>query len=286
VTFTQTFDNPFAKGEMPFMPKPRIVLFALLSAGIAVGCAKSQLAPAPSSAARFNGIAKFPGCSGALIRFSDNPTAKAIVLTNGHCFQFSDPGVFTSNRPFNGKFTLYSKTGRQVPVSAQSVIYSTMTKTDITLIELTVSYAELTAEGIDAFVLASKPAEVGTAITMISGALETVENCTIEGLVHELHEDKWIWSQSYKYSKCTSAQHTSGSPLIDLHTRAIVGINNTRNDFGERCLGNSPCEVDSDGTVSIHQGMSYGQQTYMILDCINVQGQFSLSLNGCTLLGH
>ena len=62
-----------------------------------------------------------------------------------------------------------------------------------------------------------------------------------------------------------------------------MAIHNTHNDAGEHCTDNNPCEVDSNGTVASVQGRAYGQQVYMIADCIAKGSKLDLSRQGCTL---
>jgi hypothetical protein len=45
----------------------------------------------------------------------------------------------------------------------------------------------------------------------------------------------------------------------------------------------NPCEVSTDGTVTVRKGISYGQQTYTIYSCLNEQFAFDLKKAGCVL---
>ena len=62
----------------------------------------------------FEGIVKLSNCSGSLVQFSGQPdTAKAVVMTNGHCIQkpggFLEPGEVWVNRPMNRAMKMRSK---------------------------------------------------------------------------------------------------------------------------------------------------------------------------------
>ena len=78
---------------------------------------------------------------------------------------------------------------------------------------------------------------------------------------------------------------TSGSPIIHAETYEVIGINNTGNENGGKCTLNNPCEVDEQGNITVTKGASYGQQLFQIYTCLNDQGQFDLTVEGCKLPG-
>lgn len=53
----------------------------------------------------------------------------------------------------------------------------------------------------------------------------------------------------------------------------------------EQCTDNNPCEVGPNGEVTSEKGRGYGQQVYMITDCLAKGSRLDLSHRGCTLTG-
>ncbi len=99
-----------------------------------------------------------------------------------------------------------------------------------------------------------------------------------------LREDQWSWHDSIRYTAaCDTIHGTSGSPIVDLASNQIVGINNTGNDDGQQCTLNNPCEVDANGNITVHQGQSYGQQTYWFNTCLTSANAIDLTKPGCLL---
>lgn len=225
------------------------------------------------------------------MRFENSKdTDKAMVLTNGHCLEtgFPTPGQFVSNQPSTRRFTLYDAKDSQVGrLNATKVMYSSMTKTDITLYELQETYADiLTKFNVHPFTLVSTHPTVDTKINVISGYWNRGYACSIEAFAHELHEENYIWEDSVRYSRpgCEVIGGTSGSPVVAADgSRTIVAINNTINEDNEKCTMNNPCEVDDKGNISYHEGYGYAEQTYWIYTCLNKDNQFDLSVDGCLL---
>jgi hypothetical protein len=117
-----------------------------------------------------------------------------------------------------------------------------------------------------------------------SGYWKQIWNCSINGFVPTLREDAWTFHDSIRYSSgCNTTHGTSGSPIVDLNSGKVVGINNTGNDNGQMCTLNNPCEVDADGTTHAYQGQSYGQQVYWFTTCLNSTNTIDLSTTGCLL---
>jgi V8-like Glu-specific endopeptidase len=238
----------------------------------------------------FEGIVALSNCSGSLIRFEfSKDSDQAVVLTNGHCYEegMPDPGQVISHQPSSRSFRLYNSAGDSVGrLNATQVMYSTMTRTDITMYKLRQTYADIMSQyHVRPFVLSSKHPEIGTAINVVSGYWESGYSCQIEFFVHELDEAGWKMFDSVRYSRpgCEVIGGTSGSPVIQAGTRNVIAINNTGNEDGERCTLNNPCEIDDKGQVTYHQGYSYGEQTYWIYSCLTDAGDIDLSKTGCLL---
>ncbi|GGN82039.1 serine protease [Streptomyces albiflavescens] len=283
------------------MRKPLVAaLFALVIAGAGVAPAvaapvttdgattKSTAAPA-IQAVNFAGTVSLSNCSGSVIRFpnseDDDP---ALVLSNGHCLEtgFPAPGEVIVDQASSRSFGLLNSAGTRVAtLRASKVAYSTMTDTDITIYQLTRTYAQIKSSyGINALTLQDTHPVAGTAITVVSGYWKRTYACNIDGFVYRLKEGDWTWKDSVRYtSACQTIGGTSGSPVIDNATGKVVAVNNTGNENGERCTENNPCEVDANGNVTVREGINYAEETYQIVPCFGLDNKLDLSRTGCTL---
>ncbi|WP_406173028.1 serine protease [Streptomyces sp. NBC_00996] len=290
------------------MRKPLVAaLFALVIAGAGVAPAvaapvttdgaptKTTAAPAKTTAApaiqavNFAGTVSLSNCSGSVIRFpgsqDDDP---ALVLTNGHCLEtgFPEPGEVIVDQPSRRSFGLLNSSATRVgTLRASKVAYSTMTDTDVTIYQLTTTYARIKSSyGISALTVQDTHPVAGTAITVVSGYWKRTYACNVDGFVYRLKEGDWTWKDSVRYtSACKTIGGTSGSPVIDNATGKVVAVNNTGNEDGERCTENNPCEVDANGNVTVRQGINYAEETYQIVPCFGLDNKLDLSRTGCTL---
>ncbi|MGC4949946.1 S1 family peptidase [Streptomyces sp. DT224] len=296
------------------MKKPLVgALFAvlLLGAGIAPAAAATSHGAAPSGTAgasapsghtalkgdkpvrakavTFAGTVALSNCSGSLVRTpSSQPGDPALVLSNGHCLEtgFPAPGAVVFNRSSSRSFTLLNASGSGVgTVRASKIAYGTMTDTDISVYQLTSTYAQIESRyGIKALELSTTHPVAGTAITVASGYWKRMYSCNVDGFVYRLKEGSWTWKDSVRYtSACQTIGGTSGSPVIDNATGKVVAVNNTGNEDGGRCTDNNPCEVDENGQVTVRQGINYAQETYGIAACIGTGNAFDLNRAGCAL---
>ncbi|WSA78725.1 serine protease [Streptomyces sp. NBC_01799] len=286
------------------MNKPLVgALFAvlLLGAGTAPAVAATShdaaaptakvAAPQPvkAKAVNFAGTVALSNCSGSVVRTAASlPSDPALVLSNGHCMEtgFPGPGEVVFNRSSTRSFTLLNSAGSGVgTLRASKIAYGTMTDTDISLYQLTRTYAQIESTyGIKALELNAAHPVQGTAITVVSGYWKRTYSCNVDGFVYRLKEGEWTWKDSVRYtSACQTIGGTSGSPVIDNATGKVVAVNNTGNEDGQRCTDNNPCEVDESGNVTIRQGINYAQETYGIVPCIGTGSQIDLSRSGCAL---
>src|SRR4051812_49186922 len=85
----------------------------------------------------FEGIVALDNCSGSIVRLeSSTDSDQAMVLTNGHCNEggFLNPGEYLINKSSNRTFAVLDPSGDEIGTAhATSIIYATMTKTDMTL---------------------------------------------------------------------------------------------------------------------------------------------------------
>ncbi|ANH93168.1 MULTISPECIES: serine protease [unclassified Streptomyces] len=276
------------------MNKPLLAALATLvitGAGVAPAAASAQAgstAPA-AKAVDFAGTVALSNCSGSVIRFPASADSDpALVLSNGHCLEtgFPSPGQVIVNQSSSRSFGLLNSAGSQVAtLRANKVVYSTMTDTDVTIYQLTRTYAQIRSSyGISALTVSDTHPVAGTAIKVVSGYWKRTYSCNIDGFVYRLKEGGWTWKDSVRYtSSCNTIGGTSGSPVIDTATGKVVAVNNTGNEDGERCTENNPCEVDENGNVTVREGINYAEETYQIPACFKAGNQLDLNRSGCVL---
>ncbi|MGW4160162.1 S1 family peptidase [Streptomyces sp. NPDC004788] len=287
------------------MKKPLVgALLALLLTGAAAAPAVASapsdtVAQAPASAPRgasttvaavdFAGTVALSNCSGSVVRMPNSqPNDYALVLSNGHCLEtgFPAPGQVVMNKRSTRSFTLLNSAGTGVgTLRASKIAYGTMTDTDISIYQLTKTYAQIQSTyGISALTLDDTHPVAGTPITVVSGYWKRTYSCDIDGFVYRLEEGDWTWKDSVRYtSTCNTIGGTSGSPVIDRNTGKVVAVNNTGNEDGQSCTVNNPCEVDENGNVTVRQGINYAQETYQIVPCVGPGNVIDLNRPGCVL---
>ncbi|WP_171163964.1 serine protease [Streptomyces sp. I05A-00742] len=287
-------------------PLVGVLTTLLIGGGAAVGVAAAPATAAPQArstaqaapqaekqakpkAVDFAGTVALSNCSGSLIRLPNSAdNDPGLVLTNGHCLEtgMPGPGDVIVNKASSRTFSLLNSTaGKAGTLRASKVAYATMTDTDVTLYQLTTSYAQIKKSyGIDALNLSADHPVTGTPIKVVSGYWKRIYSCNVDGFVHELREGDWTWKDALRYtSSCNTIGGTSGSPVIDVNTGKVIAVNNTGNESGERCTMNNPCEVDEKGNVTVRRGINYAEQTYGIAKCVTTGNRIDLSLPGCTL---
>ncbi|MFR9674426.1 S1 family peptidase [Streptomyces sp. TR06-5] len=245
--------------------------------------------PSPTATPDFAGTVALSNCSGSVVRAPQSqPTDPALVLSNGHCLQtgMPDPGEVVVDQPSNRSFTLLDANANDVAtLHASEMQYATMTDTDISVYQLDSTYQEIESQyGIQALDLSPNHPTAGTDITVVSGYWKNTYSCSIDDFVYELHEAGWVFKDSIRYTpECETIGGTSGSPIVNDATGEVVGVNNTGNNDGRTCTLNNPCEVDENGNVTVREGINYGQQTYLITECLGAGNQIDLDLAGCEL---
>ncbi|MFG2867258.1 serine protease [Streptomyces sp. NPDC048338] len=279
-------------------------LLALLLTGAAAAPAVASAprdtvaqAPAPAPRAQaatavavdFAGTVALSNCSGSLVRTpSSLPGDPALVLSNGHCLETGFPaaGEVVKDQRSSRSFSLLNSAGSKVAtLRAGKIAYATMTDTDISIYQLTKTYAQIQSQyGISALTLNDVRPAQGSAIKVVSGYWKRIYSCNVDGFAYRLKEGEWTWKDSVRYtSSCNTIGGTSGSPVIDTTTGKVVAVNNTGNESGESCTVNNPCEVDQSGTVTVRQGINYAQQTYTIVPCVGAGNVIDLNRPGCVL---
>jgi trypsin-like peptidase len=263
----------------------------LCSAGVVLAPGTPAAADPSIQAASLASTIALSNCSASLVRFpSSVDTDRAMMLTNGHCFEggFINNGVVVQNRASTRSGTLLNAAGTNLgTVRADLVIYGTMTGTDVLLYRLTQTFAAIrTSFGQTALTISSSHPVAGTSMYIPSSFHKRIWNCSINGFVPTLRESQWTWRDSIRYNLgCDTIPGTSGTPVVDLNSNQVVGINNTLNENGQNCTLDNPCEVDPDGTTHVIQGQAYGQETYWFNTCLNSARTIDLTVPGCLLFG-
>lgn len=248
-----------------------------------------QTGERPAAAPDFAGTVALSNCSGSVVRVPQSqPSDPALVLSNGHCLQsgMPEPGEVVVGQPSSRGFTLLDANANDVAtLHATELAYATMTDTDVSLYRLDTTYQEIESRyGVQPLDIAASHPSAGTAITVVSGYWKRTYSCTIDDFVYELHEAGWVMKDSIRYTpECDTIGGTSGSPIVNDATGEVVGVNNTGNTNGGQCTLNNPCEVDENGEITVREGINYGQQTYLLADCIADGNEVDLDLPGCAL---
>ncbi|WP_031074497.1 S1 family peptidase [Streptomyces sp. NRRL WC-3742] len=248
-----------------------------------------QVSAAPLSAVSFAGTVALSNCSGSVVRMPNSaPTDPALVLSNGHCLEsgMPGPGQVVTNQPSSRTFSLLSAGGGKLAtLRATKVVYGAMTDTDVSIYQLSTTYAAIKSKyGISALTVADTHPVRGADIRVVSGYWKKIYSCSVDGFAYRLKEADWTFKDSVRYtSGCNVIGGTSGSPVVDASTGLLVAVNNTINESGESCTLNNPCEVDQSGNVTVHQGIGYAQETYGIPACFGPGNRLDLTRAGCAL---
>jgi hypothetical protein len=251
------------------------------------------LAPAGASPVaaegRVAGTVRLPGCSGAVVRWpAALDTDRAVVLTNGHCVRRPFLGareVLVDEKRFT-KVELLDGRGRvALPARAVRLQYASMYRTDVALLTLRETYADLAGAGVTPLALADAGPSRGDRIRIPSGYWTEQRACTTTGTAYRLHERSWDWWRPIRLPArdgCAIRGGYSGSPIVSRETGLVVGVANTGYVGGRRCI-DSACEEDRRGRIVMRKDMNYGQQTSWLLGCLDAGRTFDLDVDGCRL---
>ena len=265
------------------------VLAAAFLGTAALAAPPASAAPAPPRAAvDYTGIVALSNCSGSLVRAPGAADSDpALVLTNGHCYEGGMPsaGQVIRNRASNRTFTLLNPSGQGSlgTLRATTMLYATMTDTDVALYRLNRSYASIRQSyGTPALELSLTHPTAGADLRVVSGYWRRTYSCALDGFAYRLREGAWTWKDSVRYTaSCDVIGGTSGSPVIDAASGKVIAVNNTINESGGRCTLNNPCEVDQSGNITVRPHIGYAQQTYILGACIAPGSVIDFTRPGC-----
>src|SRR5256886_13898046 len=144
-------------------------------------------APAAAVAADLTATIKLNNCSASLVRYPTSRNSdRAMMLTNGHCFEggFLAAGQVITNRASSRRGTLLNAAGSAVAtLTADRLLYATMTGTDVSLYRLTRTFASIqSATGISARTISAGHPVTGDTFVP-SGFFARVFNCDIQAFV-------------------------------------------------------------------------------------------------------
>lgn len=248
----------------------------------------------------FNGVGRYGNCTGTLIDSSELATAPAYVITNGHCVStslISESGVLLNQPEDSSKRMIFHYykgfTSETVEiVRNKEITFASMDQTDAAIVELNITLTELKAKGICPFQISSSKPATGQKVQVVGVPLTgmnasnyglRLSNCQI-GETVAIREGNYSFPVSFRH-RCSIVGGSSGSPVFETETYSIVGLVNTAVEDSalnnENCTLSKPCEVSSDGDISINTDDNYGQTIEYLSGCFDELGVFNHELNSC-----
>lgn len=270
-------------------PRLRRTAVALVMAFLGSMFLVGPSAHAATDTGRFAGTARLPGCSGAVVRWpAALDTDRAVVISNGHCVRspFLGAREVLVDQPRWMRVDLLDGAGEvATTVRGVRLQYAAMYRTDVSVLQLRETYADLAEAGVTPLSLATEGPSRGDEVRIPSGYWREQRACTTTGTAYRLHEREWDWWRSIRLPApdgCRIRGGYSGSPIVSRETGLVVGIANTGYVGGRRCV-DSACEENQRGHVVMRRNMNYGQQTWWLLTCLDAGRSFDLETPGCRL---
>ena len=253
-----------------------------------------------AQAARFSGVGRMGGCTAFLIRPAAAPAnAPAHVVTAGHCIDLDSNNVIldrADTRTLVFRYLHDNGTPDRVSARARRIVYSTMKRIDVAVLELETSLDRLGAERISAYELSSDEIAAGEAVEWAGVPRNGIpademflrtSGCTVSGRP-DVIEWRWTWWEMLRNDCSDIRGGASGSPLFATATGRVIGVLTTGNagaieQSGEfRCWRDNPCEVVPGGFEYVPD-TSYATPVTALARCFDASGAFSLSAAGCGL---
>ncbi len=238
-------------------------------------------------------------CTAVLIRPGEGeppPDAPAFALTNAHCANLLDTSTVFQDMPLEdgGATIRFGTTKRGEPIATASVAairWATMKGTDLAILELAEPLRKLESMGVVAYPMGTPPGP-GASVTVVGGPTSVeggdrilrLATCTAAPAV-DLIEHHWAWF-GFPGNDCRDIlPGSSGSPVFDTATGALVGLINTTTQgsdgFSDCSLGR-PCEVTADGVRSVTD-KSYGPALDGLAGCFSDDWDFTGPGGACSL---
>jgi len=251
---------------------------------------------------RLKGTAEFfrARCSASLVNLKGrSKSERGLILTSGHCVRrgsasimgrYMAPGEVLQHLEENRTFTL--DTGNAAApracVSADQLVYATLTDLDVAIYRLTETYEEIERRtGADAFVIATNAQiPIGMKVRLPSALHQRNYACSTDKTIPKLRELVWTWGPVLRLTKeCDAPPGASGSPVIREDTNEVIGVFGTVYDADRNpCDLMNPCEIDEKGTVSVaEKGQPYAHFVHQLYACLDARGNIDLKTAGCPL---
>lgn len=195
-------------------------------------------------------------------------TGPAYLLTSGHCMDLRN-GWIIHDQPARGAITFnyFADTAdARATFALKRTVWSSMQGSDLALVELDASLAEVMAAGIQPLPLGPSP-QPGSAVVMVGEASKSdtglrATHCT-ERDEATVTQFPWVW-RKLKANDCPAgSEGASGSAVIDQATQRLVSVLNSVD------VGQTPT--------------NYAIPVQRVLGCFH-QGRADLALDSCPLL--
>lgn len=198
-----------------------------------------------------------------------SPESKALALTNGHCVMpYSDRATTYDawvNRPVESGWSLILNYFVDTPeahrtITIQSIIYASMKATDLAILELNASWAELERDGLKPLPQAQASAVADSSIRVVGapqGRIPRAEQFLREARCVEetrasVVEWFWTWFDAHRNSCADIHQGSSGSPVLNAQGEVYAVLNTTSaGAISESCYLGNPCEMQETGAFLV-----------------------------------
>lgn len=180
--------------------------WALATGVLAIVLSVLNLAPAQAQNTyqTFDSTVRLYKCSGSLVRMPGSSYRdQALIMTSAHCLihgsaRYLEPGEVITNYSLKSLDRLYFRSVNLhkgdyeaeylTSANITDIVYATMDESDLAILRLDKTYAQLRLSGVKARPLSSTPPAVGTPIQIPSAFWQKAYACKIDAIAPELHE--------------------------------------------------------------------------------------------------
>ena len=264
----------------------------------------SVLVSSLNGASPYTGVGRYEGRSTCTSFFlatvpptEDGRDAPAYALTSGHCAALPGPNEVLIDRAGVGRvvFNFFADSERwQIPVPVARTSYATAKGRDVAVLELAVSYRDLTGRLVRPWrVATSSQAIVGDPIVIVGAPLRSdpdeaflrLATCRSEGVAPFVIEHTWHWFDA-PFNRCHDiTTGSSGSPVLSVLDQQVIGLINTTTSGAPlltECALDHPCEPVRGGARSRPE-TNYVTALAGINACFDVRRRFNVNQTGCPL---